>query len=111
QVRAEVWPHLIFGRSNALGQYEFSVLNQGVGPAIVETVEVEVAGRPVSDWKELIAVLGFESKSRWIASTLNRMVLTPGEHLHWIRFDNAADIDAFSAAWERHGVRAHVCYS
>jgi hypothetical protein len=111
QVRAQVWPHLILGHSNALGQYELTALNQGVGPAIIESVEVRVAGKPVADWKALAAMLEFQPKSHWVASTLNGMVLTPSEHLHWIRFDNADDINAFTAAWKRFHVEARVCYS
>jgi hypothetical protein len=82
-----------------------------VGPAIIESVEVLAAGKPVHDWKALMARVGFEPNSDWVGSTLNGMVLTPGEHLRWIRFDNAADVNAFTAAWDAFDVEARVCYS
>src|SRR5690348_1165940 len=111
QVRAQVWPRLLIGHSNAQGQYELTALNQGVGPAIVQSVQVLVSGNPVSDWHALAKRFGFTPKSSWVGSTLNKMVLTPGERLHWIQFKNLADIDAFTADWARFHVEARVCYS
>ncbi len=111
QVRAQVWPRLLIGHSDVKGQYEMTVLNQGVGPAIVQSVQVLVSGKPVSDWDALEKLFGFKPASPGVVSTLNKMVLTPGEHLHWIQFRSAADIDAFTADWGRFHVEARVCYS
>lgn len=111
QVRAQVWPRLLMGYSNVNGQSELTVLNQGVGPAIVQSVQVLVAGSPVSNWHALMKRFGFTPESPWVPSTLNKTVLTPGEHLHWIRFQNVADIDAFTADWARFHAEARVCYS
>jgi len=111
QVRAQVWPRLVLGHSNVEGRYEFTVLNQGVGPAIVQSVQVLVSGKPVSGWHALEKLFGFTPRSPGVFSTLNKMVLTPGERLHWIRFQNLADIDAFTADWARFHVEAQVCYS
>jgi hypothetical protein len=111
QVRAQVWPRLLLGSSDVMGQYELTALNQGVGPAIVDSVQVLVAGKSVSDWHALAKSFGFKPASPWVAGTLNNMVLTPGEHLHWIQFQNAADIKEFKNDWLRFNVEARVCYS
>jgi hypothetical protein len=111
QVSAQVWPYLLLGKSNANGHYEFEAFNKGVGPAIVRSVQVSVAGKPVANWHELERLLGFRPRGRFVQSTLNGMVLAPGEQLNWIAFDNALDIDAFVAAWEKFHVEARVCYS
>lgn len=111
QVRAQVWPRLVLGSSDVMGQYELTALNQGVGPAIVDSVQVLASGKPVRNWKALATLFGFKSAAPWVGSTLNQMVLTPGEHLHWIQFQNAADIKEFKDDWSRFHVEARVCYS
>lgn len=44
QVRAQVWPHLLIGYSDPAR--ELAVLNKGVGPALVKSVEITVDGKP-----------------------------------------------------------------
>jgi hypothetical protein len=111
QVRAQVWPYLLMGKSNANGHYEFEVFNKGVGPAIVQSVQVLVGGKPVANWHELQRLFGFKPTGKFVQSTLNGMVLAPGEQINWIAFENAPDINAFAADWEKFRVEARVCYS
>jgi len=44
QVRAQVWPYLLV--SNYDTEFSIKVLNKGVGPAIVQSVQVWVDGKP-----------------------------------------------------------------
>jgi hypothetical protein len=111
QVRAQVWPYLVMGSSNADGQYEVFFENKGVGPAIVQSVQVFANGKPVSGWKQMMKLFGFEPKEGFFQSTLNGMVLSPGDTRHWIRFQNAADVVAFLTDWERYKVKVRICYS
>jgi hypothetical protein len=111
QVRAQVWPYLLMGKSNANGHYEFEAFNKGVGPAIVRSVQVLVGGKPVANWHELQRLLGFKPTGGFVQSTLNGMVLAPGEQINWIAFENASDVNAFAADWEKFHVEARVCYS
>src|SRR5438552_8737433 len=53
QVRAAVWPILVFDRRNAT-DIHFTLANKGVGPAIIRHVIVEVDGKPVRNWKEAL---------------------------------------------------------
>ncbi len=53
QARAAAWPYL--GQSNSLDfgrPYVRALSNQGVGPARIRFVRVEVDGKPVSTWTE-----------------------------------------------------------
>lgn len=111
QVRAQVWPYLLMAKSNAGGRYELTAINKGVGPVIVRSVQVLVDGKPVPDWKALDHLSGFKPSGEFVLSTLNQTVLAPGDQVHWIRFDNAADINAFVAGWVRLHAEAQVCYS
>lgn len=111
QVRAQVWPYLQMGKSNAGGRYELTAINRGVGPVIVRSVQVFAAGKPVKNFKVLQQLMGFESGGDVVMGTLNQTVLAPGDQVHWIQFNNATDINAFVAGWERLHTEARVCYS
>lgn len=111
QVRAQVWPYLAMGSSNADGQYEFVTTNKGVGPVIVRSVQVLVAGKPVNNWAALREAIAFEPTGSVVTGTLDGTVLAPGETLHWIRFANAADVDQFRRDWAKFHVEARVCYA
>src|SRR3569832_1502017 len=56
QVRAQVWPYLEPGMSG--NKRELIVFNKGVGPAIVEGVQVFVDGKPQHNWSEVFSALG-----------------------------------------------------
>lgn len=111
QVSAQVWPYLQMGKSNADGHYQLEAINKGVGPAIVQSVQVLADGKPIPNWKALEQLFGFRASGGIVTSTLNKVVIAPGEQLNWIAFQNAADVDAFLADWVRFGVEARICYS
>jgi hypothetical protein len=53
QVRAQVWPRLVWGRDFDTGTgLTFSVENRGVGPAEVKRIRVLVDGTAASDWMD-----------------------------------------------------------
>ena len=111
QVRAQVWPYLQMGKDNAEGQYELIAVNSGVGPVIVRSVQVLVAGKPVESWHALQHLMGFKPAGEVVMGTLNRMVLAPGDKIHWIQFTTATDINAFVSGWQKLHAEARVCYS
>lgn len=111
QVRAQVWPYLQMGKSDAQGQYEFVALNKGMGPVVVRSVQVLVSDKPVRNWEELQRVVGFDPKGGQVTSSLNGRVLAPGDKIRWIAFQNVDDINAFMEDWEKFRIQAHVCYS
>ncbi|MGH8125147.1 MAG: hypothetical protein ACREPK_04795 [Rhodanobacteraceae bacterium] len=111
QVSAQVWPRLLIIGGNLPGLTSIRVQNQGVGPAIVQSVQILASGKPVTNWFALMKRIGFQSRDPVEINALNKMVLTPGETLPWIKFPNPADIDAFRSDWARFHVQARVCYS
>jgi hypothetical protein len=81
QIRAEVWPRLSFYYAGMDG--EFRIANKGVGPAIIETVQLSVDGKPARDWAEATSLLGLTDGEQ-LYSTLSGTVLSPGEHLAYL---------------------------
>jgi len=87
QVQAQVWPYVISGNDDL--NFALTVSNQGVGPAIVRSVQVRMDGKSQSDWNHIVANMGLPPHS-FFQSTINRYVLSPGERLQIIRFSDKA---------------------
>ena len=85
QVSAQVWPYLMMASSDVSSQYMW--LNKGVGPAQVESVQVLVGGKPQRDWKAVFRSMQLE-KLDYGQSTLNGNVLSAGEKLDWLQFND-----------------------
>mgnify|MGYP001821767665 FL=1 len=77
--RASVWPYLDVGVSYSSEGFTIGATNRGLGPALVESVLVEVDGRPVRNWDEVVdRLVGPESGldySNTLRNTINGEVL------------------------------------
>jgi hypothetical protein len=105
QVRAQVWPYLLGAGSS--GSHSLIWINKGVGPAIIRNVEVMVDGKPQADWPAVFHALHVQSLP-FHQSTLNFNVVSAGERLDWLQFQDAADYDRFRLLQSR--VHVKVCY-
>lgn len=105
QVRAQVWPWLLGGYSG--GNTELIWVNKGVGPAIIRNVEVSIDGKPLADWDAVFHALGIQSP-KFHQSTLNGNVVSAGERVDWLQFQDRADFDQFRLLEPRLHVK--VCY-
>jgi hypothetical protein len=77
QVRAQVWPYLETGISGS--KRELSLVNKGVGPALIRSVQIYVDGKPQRNWDAVYAALGLKFEYRPPYSTVNRVVLGRAE--------------------------------
>ncbi len=105
QTRAQVWPYLQLGESDSLptdavsGQSHgglLEVINRGVGPAAVQSMEVLVDGKPQHNWRQAFAALSLEPHS-FSTSSLNHTVLSPGEQLDYLVIVGHKDWEQFKA--------------
>ncbi|MUV13981.1 hypothetical protein [Noviluteimonas gilva] len=83
QVRAQVWPRLVFYNAGSLA--EFHVANKGNGPAIVRSVRVLVDGKPATNWNQVYRQLGLPADADLPYSTVNGAVLAPGDDFMYHR--------------------------
>lgn len=108
QVRAQVWPHLSIAYQDQA--YKLSVFNKGVGPAIVRSVEVTVDGKPQPDWEHALAAMSLpHAESDYGHSTLATAVLSPGDALAVLVFDEKTKYQHFRTAMSAHGL-VNICY-
>jgi hypothetical protein len=107
QVRAQVWPYLIL--SNYDNDRALIVLNKGVGPAIMRSARVRVDGKPQAHWTDVLNALGIADPRPFYVSTITVNVLSPGERVPIISFEDEKVYRAFrDAALPR--LRTDLCY-
>ena len=107
QVQAQVWPWLAAGNND--NEYSIEVINKGVGPAIVESAQVFVDGKPQPDWKHVLQALDAVPHT-YSQMTLNPNVLAPGEKVTAIQFKDKDDYARFRAAAVAHLTLIDICY-
>jgi hypothetical protein len=107
QVRAQVWPYLLWASSDTSSQYLW--VNKGVGPAQVKSMQVLVDGKPQHDWKTVMRSLQIDPQN-YGQSTFNGNVMSAGETLEWLKFKDHSDFQVFRNAATRMKLGFRVCY-
>ncbi len=75
QRRAEVWPHLEFGKGYNSEGFQFVLFNQGIGPARIESIQLLFDGEPLPHWYGLISQLMPDSTLFGLQSHMGGRVL------------------------------------
>jgi hypothetical protein len=106
QVRAQVWPYLETGISGS--KRELTLVNKGVGPAVIRSVRVHVDGKPQRNWDAVYAALGLKFEHRPPYSTVSSVVLSAGEHIDQVLFRDTDDFNLYARQATR--VAMWLCY-
>lgn len=106
QVRAQVWPYATIAYQDQ--ERRLSIFNKGVGPAMLQTVRVTVDGKPYRNWAAALSALGLPGVEHG-HSTVSETVLSPGESLAVLIFEDPSDYARFRKAMDAHG-RMDFCY-
>jgi hypothetical protein len=106
QVRAQVWPYLEPGVSGS--KREVILVNKGVGPALVKSEQIFVDGKPQKNWGTLFKALDLKFETSPPYSTVNGVVISAGDHIDQLVFQNVEDFNAFTKEIKR--VELRICY-
>lgn len=106
QVRAQVWPYLMWANSD--NGMDYLWINKGVGPAIIKSAVVLVDGKPQRDWPTVMHSLQVDPHG-YGQSTFNHNVISAGETLEWVKFQDHDHFKAFRDAARKH-LNFKVCY-
>ncbi len=107
QVRAQVWPFIEAGNDD--NQLSLIAYSKGVGPAIVHTMQVLIDGKPQHDWNGVLDMLKVEKPRHYSQSTISPSVVSAGEHVSLIKFEDKEVWQRFrTAAIDRIGIS--LCY-
>lgn len=107
QVRAQVWPYLMWANSD--NQQDYMWVNKGVGPAVVNSVQVLVGDKPQRNWNEVFRALRTGDLEHG-QSSFNHTVVSASETLDWLQFKEHSDFLAFRHAAEQGKLSFKVCY-
>ena len=111
QQHASVWPYLESYYSN-VADYRLAVKNKGVGPAIIQRVEMSYDGHPLADDHALVdAVMGPGAACDFEMSTLDHRVLAPGEEVVYFRIPDPAQAKAFQVKKQGHTFGFKITYA
>ncbi len=108
QVRAEVWPYLQTVITIDQGGLVVGVENKGVGPALVGGLRIYVDDKPQRGWPDVFDALGLPDLRETRGSTVNGVVIAPGERIQQIGLDDAADFQPLLDRYPR--MAMVVCY-
>lgn len=119
QQRASAWPRLDLPQSTSATTYGRLVQNQGLGPALVRSVEITYDGRHMRDWNAVTAAVFGDSAERVFArdsalaietNTVARgSVILPGATVSHIRVHSAA-VAPLLARLASGRLRTAICY-
>lgn len=117
-VQANSLPYLELGFSNATPTGEphkrFFATNSGVGPAKIQSVEIRVQGRSVTNPGELFrACCGGPIKTGLITSTLLGRMLRAGDNIIYLDFGAGSDTHTdreFMTAFREDRITVDLCY-
>jgi hypothetical protein len=107
QIRAQVWPHLSWTYSER-DPFTMQLSNEGVGPAIIKSVEVTVDNQPVADWRDAFVKLGI-SLDEFGFSSLSGKVIPANEDITAVSVANDARSKRLVQAFGDR-LMLHVCY-
>ena len=106
QVRAQVWPYIETGISTS--KHDLTLVNKGVGPALIRSVQIYVDGKPQRDWSAVYAALGLKYDRRPPYSTINGIVISAGERIEQVAFRSVEDFNLYARQATR--VQMRLCY-
>lgn len=87
QQQASVWPYVEWTLTlGSQSGFDITVVNKGVGPAIIKSTSLELDGKPMADATEFMyALLDHPDSIAYNTSSLDGTVMAPGEEIHFLR--------------------------
>ena len=128
QFAATIWPYLSLGTTYDPNGETIELVNDGLGPALVRSAQLEVDGRRVRAWNDYVRVLAGDPELREVfrrsraavmagngkAATLTMgsigasTTLRPGESDTLLKLSLAGSVP--TAAMQKHAVSIELCY-
>ncbi|NVK21652.1 MAG: hypothetical protein HWD86_03985 [Kangiellaceae bacterium] len=110
QRAASVWPYVEVGRYSIQGEkYGFTIINKGVGPAIIKQLEVAVDGKAMPNWsKAFQTMLGEQRSIPSVYSSTNKAVLAVQESRNMVELTDTNLIQQIQSVTDN--IEISVCY-
>ena len=96
--KASVWPSVLIARSWQSNRYEYIVLNQGNGPAIINYVTMKVNGQPVTQWQDVLNIVAPDLLVNYQQSHISNGVIRPGQQIDAFKVNDPKMVSALLKA-------------
>lgn len=115
QARAS-WPYLSIGYTYTSGvdadAFLWTIDNNGVGPALVQSVSMRLDGKPMRNWNEVLVALGSKQRANMATTSFAGSVIPPSTNrettISAIRANDHDVAALFKGAIQR--FRMDICY-
>jgi hypothetical protein len=113
QASAIVWPYVQVALQTSQGEeaasFEVQLVNAGVGPALIDQVHLQIAGRSVITWRDAVTAVGAPEAAFSHDFAAGR-VLRPGEVVRLFSTQDPRASAALLALTEAGQARLELCY-
>ncbi|MGC3943815.1 MAG: hypothetical protein QM762_04610 [Chryseolinea sp.] len=122
QQYSSVWPYVQWDMSiSSVEGFDITVMNKGVGPAIIKSATLQIDGVEVSTLKYLERIFGTLDSTTFYYSSIDKAVLSPGEKVTLFRVSKSKQLtvltpevykrtkfdicycDIYGSCWTSHG--------
>lgn len=111
QQKMSVWPHVTFGPSWSLDNLSINMINKGVGPAIIRSVDIQVDGERLGGIQDLMSRVPDSLRSDYYDSSIwPGQVLMSGESIQVFQNGNPETIRHLLSMFKEDQVRIRICY-
>ncbi|PWN06725.1 hypothetical protein [Rhodohalobacter mucosus] len=112
QQKMSVWPHLTIGPSVSEDAFTLRMMNQGIGPAIIETVQLTHDGDPLDGIQDLMTIVPDSLQSAFSYSSLwTGQVIMAGEPVDLFSVSSSGAAGFLAGELGAGRILLEVCYS
>ncbi len=110
QQHASAWPYLEWLPSFNEETYYIEITNNGIGPAIIKNVVIELDGKPFPTIDSLFVQLIGTSHFPHYVSTLQNRVMPPGKSIRLFQTNSEKGAYAIYNEMQKHEFKLSICY-
>jgi hypothetical protein len=112
QQNMAVWPYLSFGPSWGEDYLRITLTNKGIGPAIIQRVDLQVDGRSLTGLPEIMGLLPDSLRSSYgYSSVWPGLVVMAGESIDLLRVEEAGPVRHLLELLNSDRTTYEICYA
>lgn len=111
QQKMSVWPHLTYGPSWGADYLNIILINRGIGPAILEKVDIEVDGQALEGVHQIMELIPDSLQSNYNYSSIwPGMVVMSGENIEMLQIREPKTVSYLMNAISDNRILIKICY-
>lgn len=113
QQHTSVWPYVQWKYNNANNEFVVYVENKGIGPGLIRDTQLTLDGKEMKSNSHLFRTLVGSSNFNYVNSTVEGVVISPGERIELFHiFDSAyaKKFDSLIVQNRLHQFKFTICY-